>query len=97
MIIASAKINVARIEKVHLFEGKNGKYLDIVLVENKGGPDQFGNDGFVAQGISKEAKAAGGRGPIIGNWRRIGAAKQRPAADPELAPAKQPDEDDVPF
>lgn len=92
----AAKINVTRIDKAHLFSGKNGKYLDIALHENKDGPDQYGNDGFVTQSVSKEARDRGEKGPIIGNWRRVGKrADPKPKADPK--PDGEPPEDDVPF
>lgn len=61
------KINVTRILKDHLYAGKNGKYLDLVVWPNKNGPDQYGNTHFVCQELSKEARDAGEKGPIIGN------------------------------
>lgn len=61
------KLNVTRILKEHLYEGKNGKYLDLVVWPNKNGPDQYGNTHFVCQELSKEARDAGEKGPIIGN------------------------------
>lgn len=65
------KIDVTKIDKNHLFQGKSGKYMDCILSENKDGPDQYGNAGFIAQSVSKEAKASGVRGPIIGNYKEI--------------------------
>jgi len=76
----TAKINVTRIDKTALFEGKNGKYLDLVFFENRDGPDQYGNDGFVTQDIGRERREAGERGPIIGNWKEI--QTNRPASNP---------------
>jgi len=61
------KLNVTRILKEHLYEGKNGKYLDLVVWPNKNGPDQYGNTHFVCQELSKAARDAGEKGPIIGN------------------------------
>lgn len=69
----TANINVTRIDKAHLIDGKNGKYLDLVLFENKDGKDKYGNDGFVVQGLPKEARDRGEKGPIIGNWRNLDA------------------------
>lgn len=92
-----AKINVTRILKEHMFKGKAGTYLDIALHENKDGPDQYGNDGFVTQSVSKEAREAGEKGPIIGNWKKLETRQQAPG--PAAAQAVQGDaaEDDVPF
>lgn len=61
------KINVKRILKEHLYEGKNGMYLDLVAWPNKNGPDQYGNTHMVCQELSREARDKGERGPIIGN------------------------------
>ena len=102
--MTTVKINVTRILKEHLFEGKAGKYLDLVLMENKDGPDQYGNDGFVIQGVSKEARERGEKGPIIGNWKTVERkmpAQQKPATKPAAQPAPAdgapPEDDDVPF
>ena len=93
----TAKINVSRIEKEHLFSGKNGKYLDLVIWENKNGPDQYGNTHFICQGISREAREAGQRGPIIGNLKmEIQRIENKPA--PETTPdIDAMDYDEVPF
>lgn len=100
--MTTVKINVTRILKEHLFEGKAGKYLDLVLMENKDGPDQYGNDGFVIQGVSKEARERGEKGPIIGNWKTVDRKKQAPAPRQQPLPtapagAPTPEDDDVPF
>ena len=64
-------INATKIDKSALYEGKNGKYLNLVLFDNRDGPDQYGNNGFVTQDIGKERREAGERGPIIGNWKHV--------------------------
>lgn len=90
----TVKINVTRIDKTALFEGKNGKYLDAVLWDK---PDEYGNDGFVTQDIGRVRREAGERGPIIGNWkesqpRNQAAQPQNRASDPVNV-----DQDDIPF
>ena len=97
-------INVTKIPKERIFEGKNGKYLSLVLHDNKEGPDQYGNDGFIAIDVTKEEREAGVRGPIVGNWKHVGtkrvesapkkpASAPRPPADPDLDVS----DDDIPF
>lgn len=73
------KINCTKIPKERLFEGKNGKYLDLVLFEK---PDDYGNAGFVKIDVSKEARESGDNGEIIGNWKVIGKAVRDPATVP---------------
>jgi hypothetical protein len=65
-------INVTRIDKTALYQGKNGTYLSLTMHENKNGKDQYGNDGFVAQDVGKERRAKGEKGPILGNYKTIG-------------------------
>jgi hypothetical protein len=94
------KLSVSRkkIEAEHLHKSKNGDtYLNLVLFDKE---DDYGNDGFVVQDISKEAREAGGRGPIVGNWRHL--VKKDPAPAKASAPAtpSQPAtevDDDIPF
>lgn len=95
----SIKINASKIDKTHLYEGKSGKYLDAILIENKDGqPDQYGQDGFVAQSVSKEARARGEKGQIIGSWRRVQTGGQpRPQVQVRTISKPQEQEDGVPF
>ncbi len=88
------KINVTRIDKAHLFNGKNGKYLDIALFENRDGTDEHGNEGFITQSVTKEAREAGQKGPIIGNWRRVG--KNKPQTQTKTT-VEETDFEDIPF
>lgn len=56
-----------------LYEGKNGAvYLDLALFESP--DDKFGNDWRVCQSVSKEARAAGDKGAILGNGKNVGRA-----------------------
>ena len=99
----TAKIDVTKIDKTQLFQGKTAKYLDLIFFENREGPDQYGNDGYIVQGVSKEARDRGERGAIIGNWKRMKPKQAKPqpapakAAPDKLNPAPEPPEDDVPF
>jgi hypothetical protein len=64
------KLDVTKIDKTRLHEGKKGIYLDALLMHNTG-ESKYGDDGFIIQSIPKEARDAGERGPIIGNWRYL--------------------------
>jgi hypothetical protein len=78
------KINTAKIDKTALFEGKNGaKYLDLTLMENKGGTDKYGNDFMCVQDLGAERRKAGERGAILGNAKFVGTVQpSRPAPEP---------------
>ena len=100
-----AKIDATKIDKAHLFKGQKGTYLDLVLIPNRNGVDQYGNDGMVTQGITKEARDKGENGPILGNYRKINRGASEPVATPKTQSTKakaDPEidfgsEDDVPF
>ena len=106
------KIDVTKIDKSALYKGEKGTYLDITLLDNRDGTDQYGNDGMVVQDIGKQRREAGEKGPILGNWKHIGAKPSLGITSPEYgrpdahnqakANAYQPEpaqdeEDDIPF
>ena len=96
MIIA--KIDVTKLDKGHFFKGTKGIYADLVLIPNKDGVDQYGNDGFVSQGVSKEAREKGEKGKIVGNYKKVNRGGDK--AEPKPTAKVQPDfdnQDDVPF
>jgi len=92
-------IDVTKINKERLFVGKNGKYLNAVLIENRA-PDKYGNDGFISEDVSKEERAEGVKGTIIGNFKNLGKPATKPASKPaEKQQPKTIDEDGeaIPF
>ncbi len=91
----TVSINVTKIDKTGLIEGKNGKYLSLAMWENKTGVDQYGNAGFVTQDLGKERREAGEKGPILGNYRIMGERKSSaPTGQSHAAPSS---DDDIPF
>jgi len=97
----SINIDVKKIDKAALYIGQKGTYLNLTLMDNRDGTDQYGNDGFVVQDIGKERRMAGEKGPILGNWKQLGqqAPQQRQPSQP--APNQTGNEiqedDDIPF
>lgn len=62
-------IDVTKVDKDFLAPGKNGqKYLNLVLSENREGPDKYGNHGIVKQSVPKEKRDTV-KLPIIGNFK----------------------------
>lgn len=104
------KIDLRKIEKQHLFEGKNGAlYLDLTVWENRDGPGKYGDTHMVVQSLPKELRDQGQKGPILGNGKTFGqhqssqhasrSASQGGAPPPRDNGGKDyPDEDDsIPF
>ena len=73
-VAVSIKIDLAKVENARLFQGKNGaQYLDATVFIDVDQFDQYGNSGMVTQDVSKEERANGVKGNILGNvsvfWR----------------------------
>lgn len=83
-----------------MFKGEKGTYLDVAIWPNKDGADQYGNTHYITQEISKEAREAGEKAPIIGNVKMV-----EPERKPAPAPAPKPsqpaggdmEDSDIPF
>ena len=98
------KIPRERITEKIKRDGTPAKYLNLVLVDNREGRDQYENDGFVTLSTSKEEREQGVKMPILGNFRRYEdrPREQAPAPAPSRAAARpvHPDSsegDDIPF
>jgi len=103
------RIDVTKIDKTALYKGAKGTYLDITLLDNRDGTDQYGNDGMIVQDIGKDRREAGEKGAILGNWRHVETRQPAPAqTKPEprnmavpsnrhAAPVEDEDEQDIPF
>lgn len=64
------------VEANNVFVGQKGHYLELILMDNKDGVDQYGNEGFVTVDVGKQRREAGERGPILGNWKHHGTKPQ---------------------
>ena len=91
----TVKIDVTKIDKALLYKGAKGTYLDVVLFETP--EDKYGNDYRVVQGVTKEARAAGTKGAILGNGKVIGC-NSKPAFNKAEAKPEVSDKDvSLPF
>lgn len=66
----TGKIDVSKIDKTKLYQGKTAKFLDIVLIPKK--DDKYGDDYMIVQGLPKAERDAGNRGAILGNAKIMG-------------------------
>ena len=90
----SLKINVSQIDKMRLFSGQKGKYLDATVFIDINDLDQYGNSGMITQDVSKDEKAQGVKGNILGNckvfWNDAGQSQQQQAPQyQQQAPQQQ--------
>ena len=86
------QIDVTKIDKKRLYKGKKGTYLNGLIVL-RDEPDEYGNDGFISESVSKEERESGVKGTILGNVSYIiQEGKAKPEPKPDLS-----DDDDLPF
>jgi len=102
MAIMNISINLDKIDKNRIYQGKKGKYLNLTAFVKEQG-DEYGNNGFVAESVSKEEKDNGIKGNILGNIKIMGQGAQRNTAhqpkkkfDPSNVDINTKD-DDLPF
>lgn len=81
--LISLSIDVDKLDVKRLYKGKKGKYLSATLFL-KEEVDQYGNNGFIVESITKEEREAGQKGTIIGNAKFLvsgSAHKQEEISD----------------
>ena len=95
-------INVSKIEKARIIKGAKGNYVNLTTFIDLDEKDQYDNNGFISQDVSKEEREQGEKGPIIGNCRVFykddGQAynQQQARKQPKQAPPED-DLEDTPF
>jgi hypothetical protein len=100
MRIISASIDVSKIDKSKLIEGKNGaKYYNFDIVVNDA-PDKFGKDVSLSAGQTKEERASKAKKLFIGNGKTV-FAKEAAKSDAPISnntqTNSQSDSTDLPF
>ena len=84
--LISLSIDVDKLDVKRLYKGKKGKYLSATLFL-KEETDQYGNNGFIVESITKEEREAGKKGTIIGNAKFMaGGSKPSQNIDSESLP-----------
>lgn len=100
-IALSVKIDVTKIDKTRLFKGAKGTYLDLTTFIDLDQKDQYDNNGFISQSVTKDEKAAGVQTDILGNcrvfWSDMDSAPQPSQQAPALAAPVDDVGDDIPF
>ncbi len=63
----NVRIDVTKIDKSRLYKGAKGTYLDLTTFVDTVEQDQYENNGFISQSLTKEERDAGQKTPILGN------------------------------
>ena len=103
----TVRVNLDAVLKEHIYNGKKGKYLNLVLFNTP--ENQFGDDYVVKQDIAEDQRPPDGA-PILGNakaWNPDGGQKNfnggqqvngaSPAVAPPAPPAPNANDDGLPF
>ena len=74
--LISASVNLSKIDKSKLIDGKKGKYLDLTIWVNDE-DDQFGNNVSVQQKLSKEEREGGAEKIYLGNGKTFAVGGEK--------------------
>lgn len=93
----AGKIDVKKINKEKLYVGKQGTYLDIVLIETPN--DQYGNTHMIVQSVTQAERQAGVKGAILGNAKILGGGTSQPSQQQQSSAPSLDDSgiDSLPF
>ena len=65
----SVRIDVTKIDKAKLYQGNKGTYLNMTTYIDTEEVDQYGDNGFISQSVSKEEREKSEKGRILGNCK----------------------------
>jgi len=85
----SIKIDVSKIDKARLFKGEKGNYLDLTTFIDTDEAGQYGDHGFISQSVTKDERAQGINGNILGNCKVFFTEGTQQAPPPQQAPQQQ--------
>jgi hypothetical protein len=92
----TASIDLTKIDKSKIVEGKKGgKYLNIAI-EVKDTPDNYGNDVSITVNQSKEERAAKAKKVYLGNGK-VYKGNSNITHSSQAAPANNDSSSDLPF
>ena len=74
-------VDVTKIDKSKIYAGKKGKYLKLTTFVNIDEKDQYDNNGFITQSITKEEQNNGVKGVILGNCKVFWKDGQKQMSD----------------
>ena len=92
----SLKIDVTKIDKSRLYKGAKGTYLDLTTFVDTDQQDQYENNGFISQTLTKEEREQKLQTPILGNVK-VFYTDGAVAAAPTSSPAVEEMDEDIPF
>jgi hypothetical protein len=98
--VISISIDLSKIDKTAFYVSpSNGKKYMSLMLKIREEKDQYGYDGFIVQEVSKERKATGEKGPILGNAKIMewNQPIQQPKPKAPVTTSYADEDDDIPF
>jgi hypothetical protein len=92
----SLKIDCTKIDKSRLYKGAKGTYLDLTTFVDTEQRDQYENNGFISQSLTKEEREAKYQTPILGNVK-VFYTDSTTTAPAVAAMSIEELDDDIPF
>ena len=92
----SVRIDVTKIDKSRLYKGAKGTYLDLTTFVDTEQQDQYENNGFISQSLTKEEREAKYQTPILGNVK-VFYTDSTTTAQAVAAMSIEELDDDIPF
>ena len=97
--IISASIDLTKIDKSKIIDGKKGKYynLDITVNDDK---DQYGNDVSISTSLTKEERTSKVKRTYLGNGKIVWTNESTTAPTTTVTPTSgspSPQDDGLPF
>lgn len=95
----SINIDVTKLDKSRLYKGEKGTYLNLTTFVDIDQKDQYENNGFVTESLTKEERDQNVQLPILGNAKVFykGDGRQQ-STQSELAPSIDDfDDSSIPF
>ena len=85
----SIKIDVTKLDKTRFFKGAKGTYVDLTTFIDTDNLDQYDNNGFISQSVTKEERDQNIQTAILGNCKVFYNDSQNQSPQ-QQAPQHQP-------
>ena len=93
----SVRIDVTKIDKSRLYKGAKGTYLDLTTFVDTEQQDQYENNGFISQSLTKDEREAKYQTPILGNVKVFYTDGQQQQQQKQAPATIEEMDDDIPF
>lgn len=91
----TGKINVSKITKSKLYDGKHGKMLSFILIDTP--ESKYGDDYMIVENTTKEERERGIKGVILGNAKILASNHNTTQTHETQIATKKEIQNELPF